>query len=82
MTSLGMVCMLTLWGRRRTVKTMWIMVGVGLAVAIVGGIIMTMGNSYSLGVLLVLGGLVVGVMGIVMQLVTSYMDERSRQAHR
>lgn len=63
-------------------KTMWIMVGVGLAVAIVGGIIMTMGNSYSLGVLLVLGGLVVGVMGIVMQLVTSYMDERSRQAHR
>jgi len=59
---------------------MWITVGGGAAVAIVGGVIMALTSYYNLGVILVLAGLVVAVMGGVIQIASAYMDERARQA--
>ena len=63
-------------------KTMWIAVGAGAAVAIVGAVMMALSDFYNLGVILVLGGLTVAVMGGVIQIASAFMDERARQAKR
>jgi hypothetical protein len=59
------------------VKSMWITVGVGTAVAVIGAILW-FASDERLGLMLILGGMVVACLGIVMRLVTAYMDERAK----
>jgi hypothetical protein len=72
-----------LWGSNQraageaTVKSMWITVGVGTAVAVIG-VILWFASDERLGLMLILGGMVVACLGIVMRLVTAYMDERAK----
>lgn len=57
-------------------KSYWITAAVGALVAGIGVVVMYMvPDRYSLGVLMVAGGLIVGVLGLIMRFVMMYMDK-------
>ena len=55
------------WGGEATVRTEWIVAGVGALVFVIGGVVYMTSNQ-QFGVILILGGLVVGVVGVGMRL--------------
>ena len=55
-------------------KGYWITAGLGVLVAVVGGIVY-FASDHQFGLILILGGMVVAIMGIVMRLVQAAMDK-------
>ena len=58
-------------------KAYWLTTGVATLVAVLGAVLWFTSN-HRLGLILILGGLVVGIMGLVMWMVTAAMGDRTK----
>ena len=58
-------------------KAYWITTGVATLVAVLGAVLWFTSN-HRLGLILILGGLVVGITGLVMWMVTAAMGDRAK----
>jgi hypothetical protein len=59
-------------------KTTWIVAGLGVLAAVVGAVMWLSGNATTIGLILILGGMVVAIMAVVMQLVVAAMADKQK----
>jgi hypothetical protein len=59
-------------------KVTWIVAALGVLAAVVGAVMWLSGSATTIGLILILGGMVVAIMAVVMQLVVAAMEDKKR----